>query len=241
MSPFLSSPNLRLFASGALAALLFASRNASAQSVIVSVPSTDVTPKRVVMIAHESQLNTWTYAKPYWNSFTFGTVGIGRNVELAATLYGLGAPASGNVSLAVGYKHRVPLAPSSAWEPTFAFGQMFPFSFSGLGVGTWTYGVASFRLPEVRTRFTAGPSYGTKQIFGTTAVSFLAGIEQPITKKFSLIADWFSGDNDLGALVPAVQWNVSHAFIVIAGVKIPNSPRAGPVSGLVELTYEFKL
>jgi hypothetical protein len=40
--------------------------------------------------------------------------------------------------------------------------------------------------------------------------------------------------------VPAVQWNASASFIVIAGVKLPNSPRAGPTSVLVELTYEFE-
>lgn len=88
---------------------------------------------------------------------------------------------------------------------------------------------------------TLGPSYGSKQFFGRTALSALAGAEQPITKPLSLIVDWFSGSRDLAALVPAVQWNVSHSFIVIAGVKLPNTPRAGPISGLVELTYELDI
>ncbi|MFO0680185.1 MAG: hypothetical protein U0169_26925 [Polyangiaceae bacterium] len=211
----------------------------SAQSVIVSVPSTDVTREGHVMLAHESQLNTWSQSKPYWNSFTFGTFGVGRNVEVAATLYGVSAPGSGNVAVAGGYKHRVPLARQSPWEPTVAFGQMIPVSLSGTGVGFWTYGVASVRLPWTRTRFTAGPSYGSSQIFGSTTVSMIAGIEQPVAKNLFLVADWFSGNHDLGALVPAVQWNVNHSFIVIAGVKIPNGPRGGVVSGLVELTYEF--
>ncbi|HSO38072.1 MAG TPA: hypothetical protein VLT33_36340 [Labilithrix sp.] len=218
-----------------------APRTARAQSVIVSVPSTDVTRAGVVMLAHESQLNTWTYDKPYWNSFTFATYGVGRNVELAVTLYGVGRPGSGNVAAAAGYKHRVPLAEGSPWEPAFAFGQMIPVSLSGTGLGFWTFAVGSVRLPMLRTRLTLGPSYGSKQIFGRTALSALAGAEQPITKHLSLIADWFSGSHDLAALVPAVQWNVSHSFIVIAGVKLPNTPRAGPVSGLVELTYELDI
>lgn len=116
---------------------------------------------------------------------------------------------------------------------------MIPLSLSGTGFGFWTYGVSSIRLPEVRTRFTLGASYGSRQIFGNTAVSILGGVEQPITKTFSLIADYFSGGSDLGALVPAIQWNPTHAFTVIAGMKIPNTERAGPLSGLVELTYEF--
>jgi hypothetical protein len=214
-------------------------RSACAQSVIVGIPSTDVTRPRHLMLAHESQLNTWTYDKPYWNSFSFATYGLGRNLELAATLYGLSSPGSGNVALSVGYKHRVPLAEGSEWEPTIAFGQMIPVSLSGTGLGFWTYGVASVRLPGVRTRFTAGPSYGAKQIFGSNVVCAMVGVEQPITKSFSLIADWFSGRHDLGAVVPAIQWNPTHSFTIIAGVKIPNSKLAGPVSGLVELTYEF--
>lgn len=214
---------------------------AAAQSVVVSVPNTDVTRPGVTMVAHESQLNTWSYDHTYWNSFSFATYGIGKNIELAATLYGLGSPATGNVTLAVGYKHRIPLVEGSPWEPTVAVGSMLPFSLSGRGVGIWSYGAASVRLPGARTRFTVGPSYGTKQIFGDTTVSGLVAVEQPITKHIHLIADWFSGRHELGALVPAVQLNLSHALIVIAGVKLPNSSLAGPVSGLVEVTYEFGL
>jgi len=222
-----------------LAALLLSSAEAGAQSLIVSVPSTDVTPAGKAMIAHESQVNAWSQPGVYWNSFTFGTVGVGHNIELAATLYGVSRPGSGNVALAVGYKHRIPLAPGSLWEPTVAVGQMIPLSLSGLGVGTWTYGAASLRLPGLKTRLTGGPSYGTRQIFGRTAVSAFVGLEQPLSRRVSLIADWFSGRHDLGALVPGVQFNVSHALIIIGGFKIPSSSRAGPPSALVEVTYEF--
>jgi hypothetical protein len=213
--------------------------NLWAQSVVASVPNTDVTTTGIAMIAHESQ-GSVKAGKPYWNSFTFGTVGVARNIELAATLYGVGSP-FGKIAVAAGYKQRVEFAPHSRWEPTLAFGPMFPVSLSGEGLGIWTYGAFSVRLPKLRTRFTIGPSYGTRQIFGYTSLHMFAAIEQPVSKQVSLIADWFSGVHDLGAAVTAVQWNISHSFILIAGVKIPNSERAGPVAGLVELTYEFKI
>lgn len=222
-------------------AVMSFSRRAYAQSVVVSVPNTDVTPEGVAMLAHESQVNVWTYDEPYWNSFSFATYGVGRNIELAATLYGVGRPSTSNVTVALGYKHRVPLSKESPWEPAFAFGPMLPMSLSGKGVGVWTYLAASIRVPGVRTRFTIGPSYGTKQIFGGTSptLAMLAAVEQPITKRVSLIADYFSGTHELAALVPALQINATRSFIVIAGVKIPNSPAAGPTSALVELTYEI--
>jgi hypothetical protein len=96
-----------------LAALTLPAGNAFAQSVIVSVPSTDVTTPKRLMLAHESQLNLHSYNKPYWNSFTFSTFGIGYNIELAATLYGLSSPGSGTVALAAGYKHRIALSKTS--------------------------------------------------------------------------------------------------------------------------------
>jgi hypothetical protein len=219
--------------------LLLHSGVARAQSVIAGVPNTDVTALKHLMIAHESQLNLHSYKNPYWNSFTFSTFGIGHNIELAATLYGLSNPGSGNVAIAAGYKHRIPLYKETLWEPVIAFGQMIPASLSGTGFGFWTYGVSSIRLPGLRTRFTLGLSYGSRQIFGLTSLNMLGGVEQPITKTFSLIADYISGGSDLGALVPAIQWNPTHAFTVICGMKIPNMPRAGPLSGLLELTYEF--
>jgi hypothetical protein len=214
---------------------------AEAQSVIVGVPNTDVTAPKFLMIAHESQLNIGAFDRPYWNSFSFATYGIGHNIELAATLYGLSSPGSGNIAIAAGYKHRIPLVEHSDWQPTIAIGQMFPVSLSGTGLGFWTYGVSSLRLPLLKTRFTLGASYGSRQIFGRTSVSLLGGVEQPFSKAFSLVADYISGGNDLGALIPAVQLTPFHGFIIIAGVKFPNTPRAGPVSALLEITYDFEL
>lgn len=212
---------------------------AHAQSVVISVPSTDVVPRGTTMIAHESQVSTRFYEKPYWNSFTFGTYGVHPNIELAATLYGIAHPASNNVAIAVGYKHRIPLADRSEWRPTVAFGPMLAQSLSGRGAGGWTYAVASIRVPHLRTRFTVGPSYGARQIFGRQATSLLAAMEQPLTSRVSLVADYFSGNHELGALVGAVQLNLTRAFIVIAGVKRPSSPLAGPTSAVLELTYEL--
>lgn len=230
---------VRLVGTGVVWGLAGLLPDAAAQSVVVSVPNTDVTPRGTTMIAHESQVNARFYEKPYWNSFTFGTYGVGHDIELAATLYGVARPATENVALAVGYKQRIPLHRDPVWQPTIAFGPMLAQSLSGRGAGGWTYGVGSLRLPGLRTRFTVGPSYGARQIFGKQAISLLAAVEQPLHPRVSIIADWFSGDHDLAALVGGVQLNLSRSFILIAGVKRPNGERAGPVSGVLELTYDI--
>ena len=67
----------------------------------------------------------------------------------------------------------------------------------------------------------------------------LAGYEQPVTKKVSLVADWFSGSHDLAALVMGVQVQATHQLIVITGFKVPNEPTKSDNAALVEVTYEF--
>jgi hypothetical protein len=213
---------------------------ARAQLVIISAPSTDITPKGEVTLAHESQFNRFTGGKNYWNSFTFGTVGVGRNTEIAATLYGVGRPASGNVALGVGLKHRVlNLETSNGWHFESTVGYMTPFSLSGRGAGGWGYSNLSARLPKARTRITAGPSYGSSQIFGTRTYSTMVGVEQPIAKKWTLVADWFSGTHELAAGIGGVAWLPRRDLLVILAYKVPNNARSGKPAPLLEVTYTF--
>lgn len=209
------------------------------QSLIVGVPSTDVTPKGHVMIAHESQFNRFQAPRNYWNSFTFGTIGLGANTEFAATLYGPGRPATGNNTLAIGLKHRMPLAKAgNRWEPTLAVGAMLPFSLVGRGTGYWGYSAFSFRLPT-KTRITAGPSHGTRQVFGVNATKAIVGIEHPFNKKWMFVADWMSGTHDLAASIWGMAYHVNPQLVVIAGYKIPNNARSGKPAPLLEITYTF--
>lgn len=219
--------------------LLFAPADAGAQSLIVGIPSTDVTHPGRTMIAHESQLNLWDYAEPYWSSFQFGTVGVGREMELAVTVYGVGYPDASNVVVSAGYKHRFPLVRGSPWEPTAAVGLMLPISVSRGGIGVWSYAVGSFRVPATRTRITAGASYGTAEIFGVLAPSGLLGLEQPLHRHVSLVADAFVGDHALAAVVTGVQLMPTPELILIPGFKFPLSSRAGPTAAMLEVTYEF--
>ncbi|MBM3798339.1 MAG: hypothetical protein FJW31_30850 [Acidobacteria bacterium] len=188
------------------------------------------------MLAHEGQLNRFQTGN-YWNSFTFGTYGLSKNTELAATLHGLGRPASGNVSLGVGLKHRWLLhTTASGWQLGASSGFMTPLSLSGRGVGGWGFSNFSVRAPGVRTRVTAGPSYGSSQIFGRRTYSTMVGLEQPLSKKFSLAADWFSGTHDLAAAIGGVAWHPTPQLVVIFAYKVPNNAASWKPASLIELT-----
>lgn len=200
-----------------------------AQSLIVGIPSADVTPRRVWAITHESQVKPAWEGTPGWNTFQFLTYGIGRGTELALSFVNFGRPATGNRTVAVGFKSVLEAedGPLARWQGRLMGGVMIPKSVDARGAGVWAFTGASGRVPGVRTRLTVGPTYGTPQLFGIEKLGMMAGIEQPIGRRFSLIADWYSGRHDLAALIPALQVNWAHEIVTILGYKFPNPGAPG--------------
>lgn len=220
----------RLVATPLLAApLLFAPAHVVAQSLIVGIPSADVTPRRVWAITHESQIKPAWEGTPGWNTFQFLTWGIGRGTELALSFVNFGRPATGNRTVAIGFKSvlEAERGALARWQGRLMGGVMVPKSVDARGAGVWAFSGGSVRAPGARTRVTVGPTYGTPQLFGIEKVGVMAGIEQPIGSRVALIADWYSGRHDLAALIPALQVNWAHEIVTIVGYKFPNPGAPG--------------
>jgi len=205
-----------------------------AQSLIVGIPNAETTPVGKVAFTHESQALVFKRT-PGWNSFSFVTVGLAEHLEASVSFNGLSAPRTSELSLGVGFKWILPvlhdLAP--AWELRATFGSIGLISLDRQAIGGWAFSHASARLPVVKTRLTAGLSYGSEILFGAgkTPIAFMAGIEQPITDWFWLVADWYSGDHALGAFIPAVQFNVWKLALIV-GFKRDNT-RTDPADALI--------
>nr|MCU0626373.1 hypothetical protein [Gemmatimonadaceae bacterium] len=123
-------------------------------------------------------------------------------------------------------------------------GAMVLQSLDDRGTGQWLYGHASvklpFRDPLRRTRLTVGPSWGTRQQFGSTKTSIMVGVEQPVVPWLSLIGDWYSGTHDLAAAIPALQFNLPNHLVVITGWKLPNpGSSSGRQAFVLELAKQF--
>ena len=212
-----------------------------AVSLIAGIPNAETTEPGVFMAAHESQFALSSSPKP-WTGFSFFTYGLVEHFELASTLFNLSSPASQRIAVSLGFKSVHELMKKGAfWEELRVFwGLEAPFAIQGNeGLGIWMFSGLSMRLPKLRTRFTAGPSFGTKQIFGVTTWSVMLGVEQPILPKFSLIADWFSGKNDLGALILAFQYDPTPKVTVIMGPKLPNDRSKSAVAWMIEVTAKI--
>jgi hypothetical protein len=210
------------------------------QSLIAGIPSADVVGKNHLELTHESQINTWKNPdKFYWSGFNFLTYGLGNGLEIGVMAINLTNQNMDNLTTGFGFK-KVHQIFKNSWEKgevKLTFGQSVLFSLQKPEVGGWAYSHASFRMPILKTRLTGGLTYGSPLFFGMPTVtnsdgtklevdkavlSAMFGFEQPISKKFSIIADWYSGSHDLAALITAFQWNIGHQTLIV-GYKTKNN------------------
>ncbi len=210
-----------------------------AQSLIVGIPSADVVHKNHIEFTHETQTNFWEKKDIKWNSFNFLTLGLGSNSEITLSANNLNNENSRDLALGLGVKKYFPIFQKKheKWEFRWTIGGNILTFANRLHIGHWAYSHLSMRLPTTKTRLTGGLSQGTAHVFGFkqvlrndvlvsepyTPLSMIAGIEQPITKNVSFVADWYSGTHSLGMLIPCIQVNWRNS-IFIAGYKIPNDP-----------------
>lgn len=233
----------RKFILAFICCILFANTQAMAMQTIFNVPSADVTEKGHVFFQEEAQTTPWNTDTAYLGT-TYGAYGIGHNTEIDTTLYNVGSPATQNISIGTGFKSAIPIPglkdkfPEREYKLTV--GSQLLFGLEGNGVGNWTYAHLSGRVPKLNTRLTAGVSYGTKQVFGKDTFAFIAGVEQPITKKLNVIADWYSGSEHFaGFLIVGTSYAFPKNYTLYTGVQIPNSPRVGTTGFVIELAKIF--
>jgi len=93
-------------------------------------------------------------------------------------------------------------------------------------------------------RFTVGPYaviQGRSYWDGTKAGAIL-GLEQPIHSRASLVADWFSGKNDLGAFTPGISLALPASSSLKVGYRIGNDSYGSNKSNRYPyVSYGFKL
>lgn len=220
--------------------VLFLVQPVFAQQTVFNVPNADVTPKDTVFFQHESQFRPWNPGS-FWLGTHYSAFGIGYNTELDATLFNVDAPRSHNISLGLGFKSAIPIKKLdeifSGRELKFTVGSEVLVSLQGNGVGNWTYAHFSGRLPKLNTRLTAGISVGSKQVFGTEAVEFIGAVEQPVTEKFAIIGDWYSGkDHYAGYLIVGVSYKLPKQSAIYLGFQIPNETSVGQCGFVVEVS-----
>lgn len=203
-----------------------------AQQTLFNVPSADVLEKGQVFVQHESQFST-----NFGLHTEYASYGIGKHTELDLTLFGVGTRNVSNETLGLGFKTVLPIHEKS--ETKITFGNIIPISLRGNGVGGYAYSHLSTRLPKLKTRLTSGVLVGTTTLFGRDFVCYIAGVEQPITKRFSIVMDYHSGKHANGFLIPGFSYNLGKNVVLWAGYQIPNNKANGDDGFVVEISRIF--
>lgn len=212
--------------------LIYFPNKSLAQQTLFDVPSADVTEAGMIFLQHESQFSN------NFGLFTnYGAYGIGKNTEIDLTLFGVGTKKVRNEVLGIGFKKIFPIHEKS--ETKFTFGTLVPISLKGNGVGGYFYSHLSTRLPKVKTRITSGIFIGTTTLFSRDFISFIGGIEQPISKRFSLITDWYSGKHSYGFLISGFSYAFNNNLTLWAGYQIRNNRTNGNNGFVIELSKIF--
>ena len=73
---------------------------------------------------------------------------------------------------------------------------------------------------------------------GTDKAGVLAGYEQPVTKRFAFVADWFSGKNDVGYVTAGTGITISPKQNLYVGYSFGNQGRGNNSLG-VYYGYSF--
>lgn len=203
-----------------------------AQQTIFNVPSADVTEKGRLFLQHETQ-----FSNKFFVNTEYAALGVGKNTEIDVTLLGVGTNNVANEVLGVGFKSFLPLHKKS--ETKFTYGALIPASLRGKGVGGYAYSHLSTRIPKLNTRITSGVFVGTTTVLGRDFVSYIAGIEQPITKRLNFIMDYYSGKHANGFLIPGVSFYLGKDSTFYAGYQIHNNKANGDNGFVVELAKIF--
>ncbi|MBC2668295.1 hypothetical protein ACFOON_04830 [Novosphingobium piscinae] len=219
--------------------LLIVASPVMAQQTIINAPSVDQTKQGRFFFLHESQLRSWD-DNSYWLTTNFLTYGVTDRFELALTTYNIGSPTKPNQAIAPGWKTAQPVWSRRLpeWEIKLGAGQMMPINLQGQGVGLWSFGQVSFRLPPTGTRLTGGVSHGPNQLFGRDTTHFVGSIEQPldglgariggalgdVVGDMAIVGEWFAGKHEFGDFVPGLNWHNDDGWVVIMGYKFSNKP-----------------
>ena len=224
------------------ACLLFSFFTAAAQSTIFNIPSSDVQAPRKVYLEADFITHFASYKNGGYQ--TYGprvVVGLPGNTEVGVNAF---------------YTRTSPAEPIDV-QPNFKW-QFYNNEKRGLAVAAGV--LVSIPVTRRRDGKTTGMLYvvGSKTLTGTHGprltfggytlagtfaegtdkTGVLVGYEQPVTKEFSFVTDWSSGNNDFGYVTTGTGITLSPKQSLYAGYSFGNQGRGNNALG-VYYGYSF--
>jgi hypothetical protein len=233
----MSSFKIAFLKAVALIGLALSSSHAvSAQSTVFNVPSTDVQTKRRLYVeadfmAHVSSFDTGGYQ-------LFGTrliYGLSNRAEVGVNAFFVNTAPAEPIEIQPNFKLRLYHNEKKGLALATGAVAYIPITHrSSSSTRAMVYAVASKNIKgSFGPRFSLG-AYGLLGSYekGTNRHGVIAGYEQPITPKLSFVADWSSGNNDLGYFVAGAGLTLSPKSILYVGYNIGNQGRGNNSIGI---------
>jgi hypothetical protein len=233
-----------VFASAAFAVIIAAMcLNGQAQQTVFNVPTTDVLDKgKVYFELDVSAKPNDSAAVNKFSSFVPRlVVGAGHRVETGVNILGNIQPGPDSTIVSPTLKWRVYDCKDNGWAIVLGDNVFIPVRNRGYDAGTYTY-VMSQKTFNKSTRVGFGGYFFSKNVVAADANR--AGgqftFEQPVNKKVTVAADWFTGEHSAGYFTPGIIFKVGPRITGYASYTIGNQNASrGNHFFLMEFGYNF--
>ena len=212
---------------------VFPLRSAYAQETVFDVPNADILDNGKVY----GELDGTVRPVNLFATFTPRVVvGVGHGIEVGMNFDGLSAPTLEQYEISPTVKWRIWKAKTSGWSFFVGDDLFFPVYLRTYNAGNYAYATLAKEWKH-GTRITAGAYDFTRNV---VAKANRAGgqftFEQTVNKRFTLAAEWYTGNNSAGYVNPGAIIKLSSKLTFYAAYQIGN---AGVTNGNHQFLWEF--
>jgi hypothetical protein len=213
--------------------VVFPASRAYAQETVFDVPSADILDKGKVYGELDGTLRPVDFLATFTPRVV---VGIGHGIEVGVNFDGLSSPSLEQLEASPTIKWRPWNAKDSGWSFFVGDDLFFPVYLRTYNAGNYAYATLSKEWKH-GTRITAGAYDFTRNV---VAKSNRAGgqftFEQALNKRFTLAAEWYTGNNAVGYVNPGAIVKLTSKLTFYAAYQIGN---AGVTNGNHQFLWEF--
>jgi hypothetical protein len=213
-----------------------------AQQTIFNVPTTDVLDKGKVYFELDASFKpTASQIVGRFSSFVPRVVvGAGRHVEVGLNIVGNIQPGPDSTTLAPTVKWKPYQGKDNGIAIVVGDNLFIPVRNRTYNAGNYAYFAIS-KTFKSGTRITGGAYDFTRNVVASAnRAGGQFGFEQPLNKKVSFAADWFTGKHSAGYFTPGIVFKVGPRITGYAGYSIGNQNASrGNHFFLMEFGYNF--
>jgi hypothetical protein len=226
-----------------LLAIAALSIKTQAQQTVFNVPTTDVLDKGKVYFELDisAKPNDSTAVNRFSSFVPRLVVGAGGKVEVGVNILGNVEPGPDSTTISPTMKWKVYDGGDNGWAVVLGDNLYFPVRNKSYNAGTYVYAMSQ-KTFKTKTRVGFGSYFFSKNVVAANANR--AGgqftLEQPLNRKVTLAADWFTGRNGAGYFTPGVVFKVGPKITGYASYSIGNQNASrGNHFFLLEFGYNF--